>query len=377
MRVLFTNGATKMIIKTNSEYFSKKSKSHRQPLIGFLFGLILISSGCALSSNMLVQKALYGGPHEESKAFTIAVLPDTQVYSQDFPGIFNLQANWLAKNVKRLNIKAVMHLGDVTNHNFDFQWSNARKAMNRLLGEIPYIVVPGNHDNLKQFNKYFGIKDLNRQKTFRETYDKEKDYSDNSYHTFKAGGKDWLVLALEWGPRDDVLRWANEVVEMYPSYLVILITHAYMYNDNTRYDWAKKGDQQLWNPHSYKLCQQRGVNDGQEIWEKLVSQHNNFVLVLSGHVLPVDKGTGDGDGLALLESKALQGNSVYQMLVNYQLRKNGGNGWLRLLTFYENSQAIGVKDYSPFLKKFNEEEQSHFTLKAPFLSKIICKDNDE
>ena len=32
---------------------------------------------------------------------------------------------------------------------------------------------------------------------------------ENTFHTFHAGDHDYLVLALEWGPRDAVVEWAN------------------------------------------------------------------------------------------------------------------------------------------------------------------------
>ena len=48
---------------------------------------------------------------------------------------------------------------------------------------------------------------------------------------------------------------------------------------------------QLWNPHRYFVDQRPGaVNDGEEIWYKLISRHDNVRFVLCGHAL--DDGTG-------------------------------------------------------------------------------------
>ena len=33
---------------------------------------------------------------------------------------------------------------------------------------------------------------------------------ENTYHLFSAGGRDYIVIALEWGPRDPVIAWANK-----------------------------------------------------------------------------------------------------------------------------------------------------------------------
>ena len=31
---------------------------------------------------------------------------------------------------------------------------------------------------------------------------------DNTYHLYEKGGRKWIVLCLEWGPRDKVVAWA-------------------------------------------------------------------------------------------------------------------------------------------------------------------------
>src|SRR6185295_191546 len=109
------------------------------------------------------------------------------------------------------------------------------------------------------------------------------------YHLFEAGGRKWLILALEFSPRDDVLRWANEIVKAHPDRSAILVTHAYLRPDNTRFDRGvvtnakgKKGNKGLDN---YALAKATGgFNDGEDMWKKLVSPQANFALVISGHV---------------------------------------------------------------------------------------------
>ena len=56
----------------------------------------------------------------------------------------------------------------------------------------------------------------------------------NSYHLFSAGGTDWIVIVLEWAPSDAAVRWANEVLAKHPKRKAILVTHAYLCDDNTR-----------------------------------------------------------------------------------------------------------------------------------------------
>ena len=296
--------------------------------------------------------------------FTIAVLPDTQNYSEKFPDTFMAQTQWLVENQSARNIAYVLHLGDVTNHNSPEEWKNADRAMRVLEGKIPYAMVPGNHDYSNRggcsdrttlLNDYFPVSRYQQQPTFGGTYDKEPERTENSFHTFTAGGRKFLVLGLEFGPRNDVIRWANEVVAKFADHEAILITHAYMYFDDTRYDWSKLGTKQTWNPHNYPLAKTNDdVNDGQELWDKLVSRHSNFFMTLNGHVLR--------DGLGKLSSVAPGGKSVHQMLVNFQMRPKGGDGWLRLLEFSADRRSIQVYDYSPTRKQLNQSPQNQFSL---------------
>jgi hypothetical protein len=56
------------------------------------------------------------------------------------------------------------------------------------------------------------------------------------------------------------------------------------------------------------------------------------------------------------------GNLVNQMYADYQDFSNGGNGWLRILTFRSAGNTISVETYSPFLKQSKIDAQNQFTL---------------
>lgn len=307
-------------------------------------------------------------PQPEPKAFvpgswTIAVLPDTQYYAQKYPEVFERQTEWIAEKAKDLNIKYVLHLGDITNKNEVSQWQAAAKAMSKLDGLVPYAMVGGNHDygpggnsasRETFFSAYFPVKKFEKWPTFGGVMEPGK--IDNSYHVFEAGGQKWIVLALEWGPRDKVVAWANEVLSKHPDHKGILITHAYMAADNRRFDRAKYGKQST-SPHNYKLAEPPGeVNDGGELWEKLVSRHPNMVMTINGHVL--------NDGVARLSSKGAEGKVVHQMLVNYQrMQPQNGNGFLRLYEFLPDGETIQVRSYSPLWDVYKTDVQNQFTLK--------------
>ena len=299
-------------------------------------------------------------------SFTIAVLPDTQFYSETYPKTYLAQTNWIAQHRKDRNIAAVLHLGDITNRNTASEWKNANAAMTVLDDAgVPYFFCPGNHDysagggckdRTTGLNETFPVSRFSDRPTFGGTYDKEPKRMENSYHLFSAGGRDFLVLALEFGPRADVVRWANEVVGKHSRSEAILITHSFIYYDDTRYNWKKYQAKQNWNPHAYAVAKatKDDVTDGEELWDRLVSKHENFILTLNGHVL--------GDGLGRVTTATPGGRDVPQVLVNFQLRPNGGDGWMRLLEFKADGKTVETCDYSPTRKQRNEGVENKFTM---------------
>lgn len=302
----------------------------------------------------------------ESDSWTLVILPDTQVYSRAYPQHFEAQTRWIVEHAESHNIKYVLHEGDITDNNVPEQWDNARRAMSALDGKVPYAIVPGNHDygpggnaadrsTMFTQEKYFGVGSPNsKQPSIGGFF--EEGSTENSYHTFEAGDRKWLVIGLEWAPRDEVVAWADRIAVEHPDHYIMLVTHAYMYYDDTRYDWATKGNGQTWNPHSYGVAKIPGetVNDGEELWQKLVSRHRNFRFTFNGHVL--------GDGTGRLACKGKHGNTVHQVLANYQFKTEGGQGDMRLLEFLKDGRTVKVRTYSPVLDRYDTADDQEFTL---------------
>ncbi|HQR43704.1 MAG TPA: metallophosphoesterase, partial [Gemmatales bacterium] len=94
--------------------------------------------------------------------------------------------------------------------------------------------------------------------------------------------------------------------------------------------------------------------DGEELWDLLISKHENFILTFNGHVLH--------DGLGQFRSTTPGGRVVPQVLVNYQMRPQGGDDWLRLLEFKPDRKTIEVYDYSPTRKQRNEGKENRFAM---------------
>ncbi len=339
----------------------------RKPV--FIFLLVSIFMAAALSGC---------GGQSQVKEFSLIILPDTQMYSERYPQHFIAQTQWIKENVDKLNIKYVLHLGDITDNNNTAQWNNAKAAISILDGVVPYALAPGNHDygpnghtsvrdtyflnDADNATPYFGVSTPYAIQDSIGGFFVEDDgtvRTDNSWHTFLGLGEKFLVIALEFGPRNEVVQWAESVVASHPDHYVILITHAYMYFDETRYDWASKGRSQKWNPHGYGVASQPGgVNDGEELWQKLVKKHDNFIMTINGHVLK--------DGAARLTSTGDNGNKVHQIMANYQNgvtgSLEGGQGFLRIFTFKPDKKTVEVKSYSPVLDEYKTDSQQEFTL---------------
>jgi hypothetical protein len=183
---------------------------------------------------------------------------------------------------------------------------------------------------------------------------------DNSYAITQVAGQRWLFLGLEFGPRDAVVDWADAVLSAHADIPALLFTHAYLYSDGTRYDRTRDPPQPF-HPDTYGLTPEQGINDGEDLWRKLVEPHENVKLVASGHVLP--------DGTARAVSQRASGSAVHELLANYQTCElcpcaevEGGGGYLRLLTFDADGGAIHVRTYSPYLDAALSDDENEFTL---------------
>jgi hypothetical protein len=318
---------------------------------------------CALAAS-LVQLVACGGDDRdmtEPEAFTLVVLPDTQYYAESYPAILQAQAQWIEEEADTRQIIGVLHVGDVTDDNSREQWQAASNALLPLIDVVPLVLALGNHDygingsaidRTTLAHDFFPVERITAQPTFGGSYERSR--IDNTYSVLETPEGPWLVLSLEFGPRDEVIDWANEVVAQHEDMPIIVLTHAYLYSDDTRYDWATKGEGQRWSPHSYLLASLAPVNDGQAIFDKLVRPHEQIDFVLCGHVL--------NDGVARLMSTQDDGGVVHEILANYQVNDMGGEGFLRLIEFREGSAEVQVLTYSPWLNEYKVDADNQFTL---------------
>ncbi len=279
-----------------------------------------------------------------AEPFSVVVLPDTQNYAEKYPDTYVAQTQWIRDNVEKENIKFVMHLGDIVQqfNESEPQWQVADRAHKLLDGVVPYSMLPGNHDleykdkvysrETTLYNKYFGPQRFTDCSWYGGHWGET---NDNNFCAFEAGGMKFLVISLEYAPRDEVLAWATDVAAAHADRRVLVATHRYMR--------PKERD-----------SASAGIvgNSGDGVWEKFVRKAPNVFLVTSGHFGGVGRQVSTNDA----------GLPVHETLVDYQSLPNGGDGWLRIMRFVPDEDRIEIRAYSPLLDEAKESDGHKFIL---------------
>ncbi|MGV8907534.1 MAG: metallophosphoesterase [Propionicimonas sp.] len=248
-------------------------------------------------------------PAAPDTKFSIAVIPDTQIETNDPANArFLNRTNWLASNKTSLDLRYVLHTGDVTNWGWldQPQIDRAKRAMAVLTtAKIPYAITIGNHDtaavgwngiagssgyggsaymsnpecpiklgkpacrsiylvrNTAAFNTGFPVSSI---KDVGGVFQAGR--IDNIWTSFDAGGKKWLVLTLELWPRQAVLDWAKTVITSHAGDNVLIQTHSFLDANGAIYT-AKGG---------------YGSTTPKALFDQLVAPNPNVKMVFSGHV---------------------------------------------------------------------------------------------
>ncbi|WP_286890492.1 LamG-like jellyroll fold domain-containing protein [Achromobacter sp. UBA2119] len=287
-------------------------------------------------------------------SFAVAVLPDTQFYSryatdaenQQFmrkygSEPFKAQTQWVADHSKSLGIPFLIHLGDVVDQQGKpDQWKVADAAMAILEeAKVPYSILAGNHDVIldrdyvdasSQASATDAQRNLANEPYLRTfSADRAKNQATfggrdpsgfHEYHVFEAEGQKFMVLSLSWRISDDALTWANQVIRANPTLPVILVNHQLLNID-------KDGVTPLEVPYGLML------------WDKLIRDNDQIFMTLNGHY----------HGAAHLTKTNAFGNAVEEMVVDYQMAYQGGNGLMRLYEFDLSNNEIRVLSFSPWV----------------------------
>lgn len=283
--------------------------------------------------------------------FTIIALPDTQNEAQFFPQVMAGQTQWIVNNRLAMNIQMVLGEGDIVNDGADTAQQQNADAAIRLLDNagVPYLLAIGNHDydgfnpkasrNITGFNQFFGTVRYTGKAYYQGNFPSGS--NENFYGVLTINGKQMLFLVLEYRPRSTSLDWAESILQANPDKEAIVLTHSYLFYNNQREDLCDSKDMPAGNAN------------GQDMWGRL-RKYANVIMVLSGHFTSghVARRSDLGDN----------GNLVNQVFTNYQTSPDGGDGWLRILTFHPDDNTISVQTYSPFLNQFKTDDANQYTL---------------
>ncbi|PFG19701.1 metallophosphoesterase [Serinibacter salmoneus] len=287
---------------------------------------------------------------DADSTFTVAVIPDTQTWVGTRDPRWSGLTSWLAENADDLDLEFVMHSGDVVNWGWldQSQYDVASEATDILAeADIPFVLSIGNHDtravgvggsayiNSGECEARLGADACHTSKLLRATQEFNENFTaedfggvdgafeagkvDNVYSTFSAGGKDWMVLSLEYNPRAEAVAWAQDVVESHPEHNVLLSTHYYLSWDGSIHGGAVGNN----------------ATNGRYVYDQLVSKYPNISMVFSGHI---------GSSATRTDTGA-QGNTVAAIL-NNDVTGNKANG-VTLVTIDAATGETTTRIYAP------------------------------
>lgn len=292
------------------------------------YALIFDSKAKADQNNWIIEK-------EEVKdyLYSFAVVGDTQIINRYHGEDFHKIYDWILANKSIKNIQYVFGLGDITDADSSGEWERAEEIF-RLNGEIPYSVVRGNHDSASKFNSLFA-NDASYVAQFGGFF-AEND-ARNSWRKITIGGNSFLMITLDYGASDDVLSWAGDIIEENSDSKVIISTHAYLFRDGTTLD-------------SDDVCPPKtsgGYNNGDHIWDKLISQYENVFLVLSGH--------DPSAQVVVSQTEGVHGNIVTQMLIDPQGVDTSTPTGMVTMLYFKADGSIEVETYSTIQESYYKE----------------------
>ncbi|MFF6779462.1 LamG-like jellyroll fold domain-containing protein [Streptomyces sp. NPDC012510] len=293
-------------------------------LMGAAAAVLPAATGAARAAGEAPVPAARWRPDPDSRRFTLAVMPDTQ-YLFDGPSIdkapVEASLRYLLEQGREENIVFLSHLGDLTQNGAEKECAAIGEAF-RLLDRrgVGYSVLAGNHDvrpstdDQRGPTPYLDVFGPDRFKG-RPTFGGASPDGYNSFHLFEAGGRQWMVLALDWRLSPKGFDWAKDVLARHPRTPVVLTTHELV-----------DGDDSL---SSY----------GQMLWDQLIEDHDQIFLTLNGHYWPAARAT----------RRNAADNDVHLHLTNYQNRYFGGAAMIRLYRFDLDRNTIDVETISPWI----------------------------
>lgn len=341
----------------SSWYVEKKGNWGYKELDKFLQGNlqeVRICEGALSQEDWLIpDPTAYAGEYGSNETYTLknednynlVLLPDTQNTVKFKRDVMDTAVKELIATADDLNVKGVIHLGDVVENNNDgTQYDTAREIFYQLpRSGIRFLIQPGNHDGWASGTTNYWNSFGENSKLYADStswYLTNHGYS--SYMLVDGGSYTYLVISLactgsdpgqnnntSWDESHEA--WLKEVLEQYPNCPTIVTTHDLQNCSDTE-------------PSAIKLSA-----NGQKLWN-LVKGYDQVFLMVGGH--------SHGSGVETLTNDS--GKPVFSILTDYQFAYNGGNGLFRYLEFDESQNKLYYSAYSPYAASLPESEKTFF-----------------
>lgn len=267
----------------------------------------------------------------------ILVLPDTQYYNAYFPDIFSQQTEWIYHCKDMIPFDFIVHLGDIVEHGnlFEIEWKRASYSVQSIIeSEIPFSVLPGNHDvggneRYKYYDKWFPRSLFDGKSWYIDSYPNNTNRNSYQIITTKEG-ESILFMSVEWlddGQYSVSLDWISNVLSEYSNYFVVLSSH----------DSGSDCDSWI-----------------QPLISNIIFNNCNVKLVLGGHNFQCSEN--------VININNQCGNSIPVIVTDYQGRDQGGYGWLRYYELSLRNKELCAYTFSPTLNQFEYTTNGWFSI---------------
>lgn len=273
---------------------------------------------------------------DDSSAY-LAVLGDIQYYTNSqYYKLLRSSSDWIVKAGQFMDIRGVIHTGDITQtDNVEYEWPYFDRAIARLSESVPFVSAIGDHDY-----KWDGALIMSRDNTHFSEHVAfpivagriEASYEEGRWENIvvrnEIHGERYDIMVLEFGPRKEVVAWANAWVASHPQIKYFLVNHEYL---------EEGGGRRVKNLKCRARLQNTSYSTPEELWKNLVWRNDNIVAVLSGHT---------GGLYAYTKEANCAGREVCQIQHNIQDAPYRYDNWLMLWKFPVDSDDAVVSIFN-------------------------------
>ena len=295
--------------------------------------------------------------------FSVIAMGDQQIVEHSDKKYLEYSYDYIAEHAADMNLKMYVNLGDIfdvvdfcdniggynqndkngRNRGADdsnkYFWQQQRFVSEQIKkledASVPVALTMGNHDYEdmaasyrinKTFNEAFPLSRFSGNSYFGGSLYEDIEcayyYFENDFTPTDARYKKYMVLVLGLNPDEEMIAWANKIAEENSDRKIIVSTHAY-FAGNQLYD------------------------KGTELWNKFISRHSNIIMTICGHDWV------DGSIIKRVDY-GVNGNAVYQFMINTQGEEFGGLGVFAQMIFRADD-TVDLAYYAPAVDGYASE----------------------